>query len=574
MEILDSEKRRARNLIWNAAADYSFEPDFKAYDEDGRADLYWNSIIGAVRKNYGAETIEGLFEALHSCAREQLFEQLLWLGLENAVYQREAPHRPALPSLRRSYARRAVALDQNADPSDLLAVLENAHFRRALGQPDPAMLPRDRRMLDELEFSGDLDGPAIAARALDFLHAYFHFTPGETQAQEAEAKKRHRPLFAFRRRSEADLLPSVRAFGHGFGEHLVKGQGGGPDAMPVQRRLTDYNLAQTEAALRKYMRAYFGAPLYSQQELAGLEQELCVDEHRGCHLYYATGDDTHEKLKGYVAAQRRNALRQMELNRQAYEADATRHRTSIRRLTARIRNAMLAYLQPTPVRAASGMLDAGRIWRGIYLDDDKVFTRILQSDPGDLSVDILLDASSSQIDRQAVVAAQGYMIAESLTRCHIPVRVSSFCSLSGYTVVTRYRDYFETDKNERIFNYFTTGCNRDGLAVRALARGLEDSPSEHKLVILLSDVKPNDVIQMNHGGSFVDYAGDNGIQNTAMEIRALTYKGIQVMCVFTGKDDDLPAAHTIYGRNFARIRSLDQFADTVGALIQNQIRSL
>ncbi len=574
MEILDSEKRRARNLIWNAAADYSFEPDFKAYDEDGRADLYWNSIIGAVRKNYGAETIEGLFEALHGCAREQLFEQLLWLGLENAVYQREAPHRPALPSLRRSYARRAVALDQNAAPSDLLAVLENAHFRRALGQPDPAMLPRDRRMLDELEFSGDLDGPAIAALALDFLHTYFHFTPGETQAQEAEAKKRHRPLFAFRRRSEADLLPSVRAFGHGFGEHLVKGQGGGPDAMPVQRRLTDYNLAQTEAALRKYMRAYFGAPLYSQQELAGLEQELCVDEHRGCHLYYATGDDTHEKLKGYVAAQRRNALRQMELNRQAYEADATRHRTSIRRLTARIRNAMLAYLQPTPVRAASGALDAGRIWRGVYLDDDKVFTRILQSDPGELSVDILLDASSSQIDRQAVVAAQGYMIAESLTRCHIPVRVSSFCSLSGYTVVTRYRDYFETDKNERIFNYFTTGCNRDGLAVRALARGLEDSPSEHKLVILLSDVKPNDVIQMNHGGSFVDYAGDNGIQNTAMEIRALTYKGIQVMCVFTGKDDDLPAAHTIYGRNFARIRSLDQFADTVGALIQNQIRSL
>ena len=574
MEIRDSEKRRARNLIWNAAADYSFEPDFKAYDEDGRADLYWNSIIGAVRKNYGAETIEGLFEALHGCTQEQLYEQLLWLGLENAVYQREAPHRPALPSLRRSYARRAVALDQNADPSDLLAVLENAHFRRALGQPDPAMLPRDRRMLDELEFSGDLDGPAIAARALDFLHAYFHFTPGETQAQEAEAKKRHRPLFAFRRRSEADLLPSVRAFGHGFGEHLVKGQGGGPDAMPVQRRLTDYNLAQTEAALRKYMRAYFGAPLYSQQELAGLEQELCVDEHRGCHLYYATGDDTHEKLKGYVAAQRRNALRQMELNRQAYEADATRHRTSIRRLTARIRNAMLAYLQPTPVRSASGTLDAGRIWRGVYLDDNKVFTRILQSDPGDLSVDILLDASSSQIDRQAVVAAQGYMIAESLTRCHIPVRVSSFCSLSGYTVVTRYRDYFEADKNERIFNYFTTGCNRDGLAVRALAKGLEDSPSEHKLVILLSDVKPNDVIQINQGGNFVDYARDVGIQNTAMEIRALTYKGIQVMCVFTGKDDDLPAAHTIYGRNFARIRSLDQFADTVGALIQNQIRSL
>ena len=123
MEILDSEKRRARNLIWNAAADYSFEPDFKAYDEDGRADLYWNSIIGAVRKNYGAETIEGLFESLHGCSKEQLFEQLLWLGLENAVYQREAPRRPALPSLRRSYARRVLALSRASENDRLLDVL-------------------------------------------------------------------------------------------------------------------------------------------------------------------------------------------------------------------------------------------------------------------------------------------------------------------------------------------------------------------------------------------------------------------------------------------------------------------
>ena len=48
MEIRDSEKRRARNLIWNAAEEYGFEPDFKVYDETGQADLYWNSIIGTV----------------------------------------------------------------------------------------------------------------------------------------------------------------------------------------------------------------------------------------------------------------------------------------------------------------------------------------------------------------------------------------------------------------------------------------------------------------------------------------------------------------------------------------------
>ena len=55
MEIQEQEKRRASNLIWNAAQDYDFEPDFKAYDEEGQADLYWNCIVGAVR--FGASEL-------------------------------------------------------------------------------------------------------------------------------------------------------------------------------------------------------------------------------------------------------------------------------------------------------------------------------------------------------------------------------------------------------------------------------------------------------------------------------------------------------------------------------------
>ena len=574
MEILDSEKRRARNLIWNAAGDYHFEPDFKAYDDEGRADLYWNSIIGAVRKNYGPETIDALFAAFHGCRDEALYEQLVWLGLENAVYQRESPRRLALPALRRRYARWVVDQCAGIGDGELLPRLEEAHFRRALGE-NPAMTTEDRKLLDSLEFSGELDGPELSQAALDFLHDHFGFVPGKTQSEEAEALRKHRPWFLFGRSRALDGLPAVRTFGFGYGEHLVAGQGGGPNAEPVQRRLTDRNLAQTEEALRNYMRDYFGAPLLSEGERRTLEQSLCTGEHKSCHLYYTQGDDEPgRRLKGYAAAQRRNALQQAEKNREAYEADAVRHRASIVRLTARIRNAMLAYLQPTVVRTASGTLDPGRIWRGVYLDDDKVFTKIQQSDPGQLAVDLLLDASSSQVDRQAVVAAQGYMIAEALTRCHIPVRVTSFCSLSGYTVLTRYRDYQEQDRNERIFRYFTTGCNRDGLAIRALAREIEESSYEHKLVILLSDAKPNDVIQLYRDGAYVDYARDNGIENTAMEVRSLLFRDIPVICVFTGNDDDIPAAHTIYGRNFARIRSLDQFADTVGTLIQNQIRSL
>lgn len=570
MDILDSEKRRARNLIWNAAGDYSFEPDFKAYDEEGRAVLYWNSIIGAVRKNYGAETIDALFSSFRGCADEQTYEVLVWLGLENAVYQREAPNRPALPSLRQSYARRVVELNRKEPVGNTVFLLEDAHFRRVLGE-EPSLPAHYREMLDALEFSGELEASALAEHALAFLRDYFHFVPGKTQAEEIAKAPCRFPFFGFRKAPAG--LPAIRAFGHGFGEHTA-GLIGGTRVEPEQRCISDHSLAQTQETLRQYMRDYFGTPLYDDHHLAALEKSLCVDDHAGCHLYCAAGDDHLDPdIRGYVGAQRRAALRQMEKNRAAYEADASRHRTSILRLTARIRNAMLAYLQPTTVRTAAGALDAGHVWRGVYLDDGKVFTSIQQSDPGTLSVDLLLDASTSQLDRQATVAAQGYMIAEALTRCNIPVRITSFCGLSGYTILTRYRDYLEKDKNDRIFHYFTAGCNRDGLALRVLGREIEDSPCEHKLVILLSDAKPNDVIKMYQSGSYVDYTGGSGIQNTAMEVRALLHQGISVICVFTGDDEDIPSAHLIYGRNFARIRHLEQFADTVGTLIQNQIRS-
>ena len=563
MEIQEQEKRRASNLIWNAAQDYDFEPDFKAFDEAGQADLYWNSIIGAVRKNYDAQAIEELFSALHGSENEVLYEQLIWLGLEYAVYQREAALRPALPALRRNYAKRVIASVQGAN---LLEILEEAHFRRALGE-NPAMTPWDRKILDALKFPSDWDTEMLCSHALQLLKDAFGFVPG----QGKQIKKRG--LFPSRQKDKVNDPSGVRKFGLGYSEHVSSDNIS--QAGPARRVITDTSAEKTEAILKKHISAYFGEPLYDERTTAELERKLCVDSHKNCRLYYAVGSDAYDrKLRGHSAERRKAALKQMKANRAAYEADALCYRNSILRLTERIRNAMMAYLQPTVSRSASGTLDIGRVWRGLYLDDDKVFTRIMQSDPGDLCVDILLDASYSQVNRQAMVSAQGYMIAEALTRNKIPVRVSSFCSMSGYTILTRYRDYFETDKNQRIFHFFTTGCNRDGLALRAMCQEMEAAPCEHKILILLSDARPHDIIQILQNGHYVNYSEGNSILNTAAEVRSLQHHGIAVICVFTGDDDDVPAAHTIYGRNFARIRNLDQFADTVGTLIQNQIRSL
>ena len=47
-----------------------------------------------------------------------------------------------------------------------------------------------------------------------------------------------------------------------------------------------------------------------------------------------------------------------------------------------------------------------------------------------------------------------------------------------------------------------------------------------------------------------------------------------MLCVFTGSDEDVPSAKLVYDRDYARIRSLDKLADTVGMLIQNRIKNL
>ena len=195
---------------------------------------------------------------------------------------------------------------------------------------------------------------------------------------------------------------------------------------------------------------------------------------------------------------------------------------------------------------------------------------------GDLSVDILLDASTSQCERQEKVSTQGYLIAEALTQCAIPCRVMSFCSMTGYTILRVFRDYDKPRDNGKIFEYVSNGCNRDGLAIRAVHELMSGSPYENKILILLSDVKPHDALRLfsDDSSDYTPYEKEAGVRDTAAEVRKARADGIAVICVFTGEEEDLPNAKLVYNKDFSRIPSIDKLADAVGTLLQNQIRNL
>lgn len=65
------------------------------------------------------------------------------------------------------------------------------------------------------------------------------------------------------------------------------------------------------------------------------------------------------------------------------------------------------------------------------------------------------------------------MLSEALTNVGIPHRVMSFCTFWDYTVMRRFREYEDgREANLRIFEFYGSSNNRDGLAVRAAAAGL------------------------------------------------------------------------------------------------------
>lgn len=566
-EVDELQKRRAENIIWNAAKNHGFTPDFKAYDSDARADLYWNTVIGAVRRHYDYPKIEAVFRSFCGEEDSDVYESLLWLGLENAVFEKEREERPVLETLRRSYAERYLAslfTDRDLPLGDAMAL---GHYRRALGLDD-RLDAYSAKLLDELEFSPEMSTDEIVKRARELFERWF-----QIRQKERAAEKKKRALTIGLRKGKT-ARGRYRKFGLGFADHPSNIYGGervGPQD-GENHRLN----GMSETELRAFMEAKYGKSAFAPRETAELERAVCTGNHANCHVLVTKGEKGSAKIQnGFEALHREKEARQIEANRAFFYEHLAERRTAIERLSGKIQNSVLLHLQPSPVRSNSGALEGGRAWRALHLGDERVFVRDEQNDMGELCVDILLDASTSQKSRQAIVSNQGYIIAESLNRCGIPCRVMSFCSMTGYTILRVFRGYNERGYNERIFEYVSNGCNRDGLAIRMAHHLIEKEHCDHKVLIVLSDAKPNDVVKLREkdSGEFINYEAQQGIRDTAFEVRSARADGISVICVFTGDDEDLASAKLIYGRDFARIQSLDKLADTVGTLLQNQIKN-
>lgn len=328
-----------------------------------------------------------------------------------------------------------------------------------------------------------------------------------------------------------------------------------------------------EEALEKmhsYVELNYGKTWLSPEEEKKRNQKLCRGMHEDCSLYYTEGILKNPVTKNYQLSY---AAKQKDKNLHAYYDAHREVRQNIRQLTQMLKKAMVLREEIQHFPADHGVIVPSWLWKAGRCPHGSLFLKEQKNDAVDFVVDVLIDASGSQRSRQGQVAMQGYILSETLSSLNIPFRVMSFCTFWDYTILHRFRDY-EDDrkKNAGIFEYMTSSNNRDGLAIRAAGMDLLEREETQKLLIVLSDGRPYDVLVNRPGSRHPEpYRGEYAVQDAAREVLRLRQKGAAVLGVFAGEEKDLWAERKIFGKDFAYIRDVRNFAGTVGRYLLRQI---
>jgi hypothetical protein len=290
VEISDFEKRRADNLIWSAAGDYSLEPGFRVYTADGRADLYWNSIVGAVYRHFDRAKLTDFYDRFRGMSLQSTFENLFWIGMEDSAYDREKEERLILPALREEYCRRRLA-EGMADDTLPERILKG-HLHHCLGERYELPQERDRRILGTLERLKGLETDQILELLTALFVREFDFDkdhiPGEPE--DDEEKRRFSLSFRFLlfHKKPEMIHPPVRRLVFGIAEHVDEYSLNNGD--PVYVGEGQMRRGQTDEGLRRYIENSYGAPMYDGGKVRQMAREYCVGPHAGCRLHFTNGD--------------------------------------------------------------------------------------------------------------------------------------------------------------------------------------------------------------------------------------------------------------------------------------------
>lgn len=579
-------ENRIKNLIWTVSGDYTLDvkPDIESYHRSHAVGLYDGIKQGAFARYFNREELSlYLMKKIYLHGEEGPLMSLAQLCIEWSVAERITKEREGIKEIRKKALEDILEMDFSrlaaSEPGRLKLML----FKECLNGSEPAT-NRMRAFMEQVQALSGAKETIELIRTIDKLYnamvdPNFEKRYGNLETVLAVSLE-ELAEFSWKDYLEEEALEE--SFGT-YLEHLNEAMTN-LDKMELNQETkkeeSEEEISQKkkilvvdEEALSKmhsYVQRNYGIGYLSEIEEKRRNLLLCRGIHSDCSLYFTEGVLKHAVLRNY---QYEYAKKQRDKNRYEYYNNHRMVKNNIRQLSDMLKKALVMRDEVQETISDRGRIVPSRLWRIGRSHDSRVFLKKLNHDNSDFVVDVLIDASGSQRKRQGQVAMQAYILSEALSIANVPHRVMSFCTFWDYTILHRFREY-EDDRsaNENIFEYNTSSNNRDGLAIKAAGYELLNREEEHKILIVLSDGRPYDVIlNRPNARNPQPYQGKYAISDTAFEVRKLRSKGVCVLGVFAGEEKDLPAEKKIFGKDFAYIRDVAGFSGIVGKYLLKQL---
>ena len=577
-------ENRIRNLLWTVSGDYQLDmkPDVSLFLRSKAIALYDGIKQGALARYYDKDML-GLYlvKKIFLQAGENELTFVAQLCIEEAIGDKICEERPGIRDMQRQCIEDILEqeFDILPDLRDIPGRLKVAVLRRRLNngewhvekklQPFMELIERAGNSTDTLELIRVID--ELYNRLMDPNFESMHGTLEQVLAVTMEDLTEYSWEDFLSEEMYEEVLES-------YAEQLTNSVSGLENSavteeMEEKRQKKRSVKVVTPEMLEKaytYVELNYGKSYLSEAEEKKINYQMCRGIHSDCSLYFTEGILKNPVKSNY---QYEYAKRLRNKNIWLYHDKHRIVKHNITVLTETLRKSLVLRSETQTVLSDRGMIVPSRLWRIGRTNDAKLFQQELKGEISDFVVDVLIDASGSQMKRQGDVALQAYIISEALSNVDIPHRVMSFCTFWDYTIMHRFRRYDDPrSENDNIFNYVTSSNNRDGLAIRTAGYDLLQREEEKKIMIILSDGRPYDVIINRPNAKNPEpYQGKAAIADTATEVRRLRNLDVSVLGVFAGEEKDLVTEKKIFGKDFAYIRDIANFSKIVGRYLTKQL---
>lgn len=568
-------ENRIKNLIWTVSGDYTLDPKLNT---EMTADSEYASVYEGIKQGGLARFFDRdalslyLIKKIFCHAREGALMTIAQLCVDEAVgskldREREGVRYIRKRAYRETLERKTHQMSHSVPGRLKAAMLRETLYGEEITKADLALWAETVRELRDETSTDEL------IRAIDGLYnQMIEPLPGEARKSLEEVLAvtlEELTEYTWKDFLSEDAENSLTVYLDKLTENMTALDTSEPDETPVQeeeQRPAAGTVVVDERALAKmktYVEKNFGRSYLPDTESQKRNRLLCRGIHSECTLFYTEGILQNPVGHNY---QYKYVRKQKHKNLMAYYENHRVVKSNIRLLTSMLRKAFVLRNEEQEIRSDYGKLVPSELWKAGRTRADDFFRRIIKNDAMDFAVDVLIDASGSQRKRQDELVLQAYIISEALTALAIPFRVMTFCTFWDYTVLHRLRDYDDgRNMNSRLFEFMTSANNRDGLAIKAAGYDLLQREEENKVLIVLSDGKPNDVVvKRKESRQPEPYTGERAVLDSGIEIRRLRQSGIRVLGIFVGEEKELVAERKIFGKDFAYIRSIRNFSAIVG----------